>query len=267
MTHEALATTLRSYYTNLERFPVYHHFLPRCGFDPDGIIVVIPAAQPSSTLSQAPKVKSRDPPASSTEDAPPRPIISAEAARSIVFFPVQCTADILNGHGTMHGGVAAFIIDSYTSMHLTSSGLVGQQPHVTVNLNTEYLKPVALGTPSLYVMTRIVKAGRTLAFLEAAVVQATFPSGPTADRCGEAEKGRSDADGLPKSRRRRKPLTPALSTYMLTDIFVKATHVKAVLAVKGRYGPSSPPLLPTAAAAASSPESSVPSFVVSRSNL
>lgn len=93
--------------------------------------------------------------------------------RNSLTWPFTAESMSLNRHGTLHGGVAVKLIDTFSSLHL--SGLIDSTAHVSVNLNVSFLKAVPGGRRVL-LKTYVVKHGRSMAFLEARIVDAADPS-------------------------------------------------------------------------------------------
>lgn len=81
----------------------------------------------------------------------------------------KCTAELkveeehCNLLGSLHGGVSATIVDSVSTYALASHKF-GAMPHVSVNINMEYLKAAKLGE-EIQIIADTVKVGKTLAFL------------------------------------------------------------------------------------------------------
>lgn len=80
--------------------------------------------------------------------------------------PFTVTQCAMNGHGTLHGGVAVWLADVINSMHLTAES--GSTQHVSVNLHASFLKAVP-GESRVVVRSRLVKVGKTMAFLTAQI--------------------------------------------------------------------------------------------------
>jgi acyl-CoA thioesterase len=70
---------------------------------------------------------------------------------------------MLNGLGTLHGGVTATLIDAAIGMAVIA--LAGGQPASTVEMKVNYLRPGLQG--KFRCRSRILKMGKTLAFGEA----------------------------------------------------------------------------------------------------
>ena len=97
----------------------------------------------------------------------PRPLVS------VAVVPFTATAITANSHGSVHGGNVAWLVDTVTSMHLAA--LIGSRRHVSIGLNVTYLKPVPVGLRCV-IESRVVRVGRTAAFLEADIRMAAAGS-------------------------------------------------------------------------------------------
>lgn len=73
--------------------------------------------------------------------------------------------ELQNGHGTLHGGVTATLVDAAIGMGIIA--LAGGRPAGTVELKVNFLRPGVEG--KFRCRSRILKAGKTLAFGEAVV--------------------------------------------------------------------------------------------------
>lgn len=80
---------------------------------------------------------------------------------------IECTPrpEMLNGLGSLHGGVTAALIDATIGMAVIA--LAGGQPVSTVEMKVNYLRPGLEG--KFRCRSRILKTGKTLAFGEAVV--------------------------------------------------------------------------------------------------
>lgn len=81
-----------------------------------------------------------------------------------IVWPLTFSEQLGNVHGTLHGGIAAYLVDSITSIHLFLQD--GRRSHVSVNLSLNYMRPVPLGC-EVAVKTKVASVGGKLAFLEA----------------------------------------------------------------------------------------------------
>ena len=80
---------------------------------------------------------------------------------------MECTPrpEMTNGHGTIHGGVTAALIDAAIGVAVIA--LSGGRPDGTVEMKVNYLRPGREGKFSC--RARLLKAGKTLVFGEAVV--------------------------------------------------------------------------------------------------
>lgn len=80
---------------------------------------------------------------------------------------MECTPrpEMTNGHGTIHGGVTAALIDA--AIGVAAIALSGGRPAGTVEMKVNYLRPGREGKFSC--RARLLKAGKTLVFGEAVV--------------------------------------------------------------------------------------------------
>jgi uncharacterized protein (TIGR00369 family) len=85
-----------------------------------------------------------------------------------MLFPGVVPREACNGHDTLHGGFAAWMADTYTAMH---AGAVTGHLLVSLDLKVSFLVGVPLGQ-RVWVRTAVVKAGRSVVFAEAAIVDA-----------------------------------------------------------------------------------------------
>eukprot|EP00271_Cylindrocystis_brebissonii_P006697 TRINITY_DN19475_c0_g1_i1.p1 TRINITY_DN19475_c0_g1~~TRINITY_DN19475_c0_g1_i1.p1 ORF type:complete len:172 (-),score=26.57 TRINITY_DN19475_c0_g1_i1:821-1336(-) len=91
--------------------------------------------------------------------------VEAERGRCVVRLPV--TEQIQNRYGTLHGGATSTLIDTVSSAALmTIIGLEGSG--VSTDLNVTFISAARLGD-IVEVEGTVLKAGRTLAFLEATI--------------------------------------------------------------------------------------------------
>ncbi|KAH1022477.1 hypothetical protein HUJ04_011871 [Dendroctonus ponderosae] len=80
----------------------------------------------------------------------------------------KCTAELTleeehtNIMGGLHGGLSATLVDCISSYALVSKTSL---PHVSVQINTEYIKGAKLGD-QIEIFGNTVKMGKSLAFLE-----------------------------------------------------------------------------------------------------
>lgn len=81
-----------------------------------------------------------------------------------VTWPFTFKDELGNIHEKLHGGIAAYLVDTITSVHLAL--MDGRQQHVSMHLALNYIKPVPL-KEEVRVVTRINGIGRSAAFLEA----------------------------------------------------------------------------------------------------
>lgn len=86
------------------------------------------------------------------------------ANKAAVTWPFTFKPELGNIHEKLHGGVAAYIVDAITSVHLAL--VDGRHQHVSMHLSLNYIKPVPLGE-EVHVRTFINGSGKTVAFLEA----------------------------------------------------------------------------------------------------
>eukprot|EP00331_Platyophrya_macrostoma_P011051 CAMPEP_0176407904 /NCGR_PEP_ID=MMETSP0127-20121128/1659_1 /TAXON_ID=938130 /ORGANISM="Platyophrya macrostoma, Strain WH" /LENGTH=123 /DNA_ID=CAMNT_0017787139 /DNA_START=88 /DNA_END=456 /DNA_ORIENTATION=- len=84
--------------------------------------------------------------------------------KNCIVWPLTLTDQLGNVHGSLHGGVAAYLVDAITSIHLFLHD--GRRSHVSVNLSLHYMKPVPLGE-EVVLKTKISSVGGKVAFLEA----------------------------------------------------------------------------------------------------
>lgn len=81
----------------------------------------------------------------------------------------KCTAELkveeehCNAMGGLHGGFSATIVDSVSTYALATHKF-GALPHVSVNINIEYLKGAKIGD-EIQIIADTIKVGKTLAFL------------------------------------------------------------------------------------------------------
>lgn len=73
--------------------------------------------------------------------------------------------EMQNGHGTLHGGVTASLVDA--SIGIAAIALSGGRRLSTVDLKVSYLRPAVAG--KLHCRAHLEKSGRTLVFGEATV--------------------------------------------------------------------------------------------------
>lgn len=87
--------------------------------------------------------------------------------RNALYWPFVACAMSCNRHGTLHGGVAAKLLDTFTSMHYVAA--TGNFRNVTVNLNLTYLRAMPKGAKGT-VVTYVQKSGKRLIMLEGRIV-------------------------------------------------------------------------------------------------
>lgn len=68
--------------------------------------------------------------------------------------------EMQNGHGTLHGGVTASLVDA--AIGIAAIALSGGRRLSTVDLKVNYLRPAVEGT--VHCRAHLVKAGKTLVF-------------------------------------------------------------------------------------------------------
>jgi acyl-CoA thioesterase len=80
---------------------------------------------------------------------------------------MECTPrpEMTNGHGTLHGGVTATLIDAAIAVAVIAFS--GGRPAGTVEMKVNYLRPGREG--KIHCRARLLKAGKTLVFGEAVV--------------------------------------------------------------------------------------------------
>ncbi|CUI15456.1 Hypothetical protein, putative [Bodo saltans] len=81
-----------------------------------------------------------------------------------VVWPFVFKSELANLHDKLHGGMAAYLVDAITSIHLAL--IDGRQQHVSMHLSLNYIRPVPIGETVL-LKTFINGRGKTAAFLEA----------------------------------------------------------------------------------------------------
>jgi uncharacterized protein (TIGR00369 family) len=108
-------------------------------------------------------------------DAPPPPVASligfslreAEPGRAVVDF--EADARHANPMGTLHGGILCDVADA--AMGIAYAATLGEgETFTTIELKINFLKPVWTG--KLVATARVVKAGRTVGFVECDIVDA-----------------------------------------------------------------------------------------------
>lgn len=81
-----------------------------------------------------------------------------------IVWPLVFKAELANLHDKLHGGMAAYLVDAITSVHLAL--IDGRQQHVSMHLSLNYIRPVPIGE-TILLKTYINGRGKTAAFLEA----------------------------------------------------------------------------------------------------
>ncbi|KAL9980838.1 hypothetical protein ACROYT_G009476 [Oculina patagonica] len=79
-------------------------------------------------------------------------------------FKMKVDESHLNGIGTLHGGMTAFLVDN-----LTTAAVLTKPPHlpgVSIDMNLNYLRAAPLGE-EITINAEVVKMGRTLVFTSA----------------------------------------------------------------------------------------------------
>lgn len=76
---------------------------------------------------------------------------------------------VSNVQGFLHGGAAAYIVDTLTSFHMLF--VDDRRTHVTINLHMNYIRKIPIGT-NVVVKTYIRSRGKRTAMLEAVFVDA-----------------------------------------------------------------------------------------------
>lgn len=89
-----------------------------------------------------------------------------ESFDGAIRFPFRVGSEACNQGRTLHGGAAAAMIDSFTTLH--GWWATAERTHVSVNLNLTYLKALPEGAEG-FVETVLVKRGERLMFLEATI--------------------------------------------------------------------------------------------------
>jgi uncharacterized protein (TIGR00369 family) len=81
---------------------------------------------------------------------------------------IRCTPDEYhyNPYGTVHGGLAATLLDSATGCAIQSR-LPAGTGYATLNLAVSYLRPITTGTGEIRCIGKVVSMGRTVAVSEA----------------------------------------------------------------------------------------------------
>lgn len=95
-----------------------------------------------------------------------------EASEGRAVFEGEGLADVLNPHGTVHGGWAAAILDSALGCSVHTTLAVGER-YTTVEMKVSYLRPILAGkTGILRCEGVVINRGRTLALSEARLIDA-----------------------------------------------------------------------------------------------
>jgi acyl-coenzyme A thioesterase PaaI-like protein len=81
-----------------------------------------------------------------------------------VVWPFVFKSELANLHDKLHGGMAAYLVDAVTSIHLAL--IDGRHQHVSMHLSLNYIRPVPIGETVL-LKTFINGRGKTAAFLAA----------------------------------------------------------------------------------------------------
>jgi uncharacterized protein (TIGR00369 family) len=84
----------------------------------------------------------------------------------LVEFALEARAELLNPHGTLHGGVIATILDSAMGAALQST-LPPGVGFTTMQLNVHYLRAVTLDDPAVRALGQVVHRGGRTATAEA----------------------------------------------------------------------------------------------------
>ena len=93
-----------------------------------------------------------------------------EASDGKAIFEGEASADVLNPHGTVHGGWAAAILDSALGCAVHTTLAPGER-YTTVEMKVSYLRPILVGKTGVVRCEGIViNRGRTLAISEARIV-------------------------------------------------------------------------------------------------
>lgn len=87
-------------------------------------------------------------------------------------FPFTVSVPGTNHLGMLHGGIAAWLIDTLSSAHVY--GMIGRVHQVTMNLTINYLTALPEGRRAI-LKTNLVKAGGSVAFIEVKIVDAETP--------------------------------------------------------------------------------------------
>jgi uncharacterized protein (TIGR00369 family) len=87
---------------------------------------------------------------------------------------ITCSPDGFhyNPYGTVHGGLAATLLDSATGCAVQSQLPVGTG-YATLNLAVNYLRPVTTGTGDLHCIGRVVSLGRAVAVSEGEITDSS----------------------------------------------------------------------------------------------
>lgn len=84
---------------------------------------------------------------------------------------IRCTPEgyHYNPYGTVHGGLAATLLDSASGCAVQSR-LPAGTGYATLDLNVSYLRPITTATGELRCIGRVTSLGRTVAFAHAEVL-------------------------------------------------------------------------------------------------
>ena len=109
----------------------------------------------------------------------PRPLVMSPdisapdvAQRFAVTVPERCC----NAHGTLHGGVATWLLRTASCVHAAAAAGCAAASLATVELQVSFLKGAKKGQ-RLWVLSWCRRLGRSIGFLDAAIVD---PGDPTA---------------------------------------------------------------------------------------
>ncbi|EPS28141.1 hypothetical protein POX_e07114 [Penicillium oxalicum] len=107
-----------------------------------------------------------------------------------VSFLINVTPEMSNALGTLHGGCAATLIDTLSTIILRGVSEPGKftMGGVSRNLNVTWLRPVPTGT-EIRVVCEVIHVGKRLALLRAEIQRAN-----TGDVCVVGEHGKANTD-------------------------------------------------------------------------
>lgn len=92
--------------------------------------------------------------------------------RNCLHWSFTVTEPVLNHVGTMHGGMVFYFLDIFTSLHLF--GIIGPVQHVSLRMSGTFMKAIPKGQ-KVVLKTYVPKFGKSIAFLEAVIVDAENP--------------------------------------------------------------------------------------------